>query len=302
MFILHASDVKYCQIKSSQSGAIQIRPALRYRGHLFVKLTSLACDQLAGAIHLCRQYLERQVPVTSIIVKEPNCISLWLLKEKLSLVEKPDHEPTIQQPSVTLSHFPKNLTPVNLASQLNQPSCFSKTPIDTLVKHPPLPKANSPKNLINKDRQKEKYQSSGRRNKSIQSVPIVACVDDSKSVQFQVKKILETVGYRVLSIPEPTTALTALVRYQPILILMDINMPELNGFELCEMLQRSRKLKNIPVVMLTGKEGIMNQLRAKWLGVMHYLKKPFEPQQLIEVVNSVSSRTKVKLSVGSVGR
>ena len=127
-------------------------------------------------------------------------------------------------------------------------------------------------------------------------------MDDSKSVQFQVKKILETVGYRVLSIPEPTRALTALVRYQPILILMDINMPELNGFELCEMLQRSRKLKNIPVVMLTGKEGIINQLRAKWLGVMHYLKKPFEPQELIEVVNSVSSRTKVKLSVGSVGR
>ena len=131
----------------------------------------------------------------------------------------------------------------------------------------------------------KKSQSPWRGNKPIQSTPVVACVDDSKSVQLQVKKTLEMVGYRVLSIPEPTAALTALVRYKPSLILMDINMPELNGFELCEMLQRSRKLKNIPIVMLTSEEGIVNRLRAKWLGVTHYLKKPFEPQQLIEIVD-----------------
>ena len=131
----------------------------------------------------------------------------------------------------------------------------------------------------------EKSQSLRRGNKLIKSTHIVACVDDSKSVQLQVKKTLEMVGYRVLNITEPTAALTVLAHYQPVLILMDINMPELNGFELCKILQRSRKLKNIPIVMLTSEEGIMNRLRAKWLGVLHYLKKPFEPQQLIEVVN-----------------
>ena len=131
----------------------------------------------------------------------------------------------------------------------------------------------------------KKSRSPWRGNKSIKSTPIVACVDDSKSVQLQVKKTLEMAGYQVLSITEPTAALTTLVHYKPVLILMDINMPKLNGFQLCEILRRSRKLKNIPIVMLTSEEGMINRLRAKWLGVLHYLKKPFDPQKLIEIVD-----------------
>ncbi len=118
--------------------------------------------------------------------------------------------------------------------------------------------------------------------------PTVACIDDSQTVQRQVKMTLEVAGYQVLSISEPASTLTQLVRQKPALILLDINMPEINGYELCQMLQRSRKLRDIPVVMLTGREGMVDRLRAKLVGANHYLTKPFNPQELIEVVQRLA--------------
>jgi twitching motility two-component system response regulator PilG len=114
--------------------------------------------------------------------------------------------------------------------------------------------------------------------------PVIACIDDSSTVQRQVKLILEKVGYQVLSITEPANSLTALVRQKPSLILMDINMPEINGYELCGMLRQSRNLRDVPVVMLTGRDGLVDRLRSQMMGVVNYLTKPVQPEQLIEVV------------------
>ncbi|MDJ0717715.1 MAG: response regulator, partial [Prochloraceae cyanobacterium] len=97
------------------------------------------------------------------------------------------------------------------------------------------------------------------------------------------KFILETAGYQVLSIMNPGSSLTTMIRQKPQLILMDINMPQISGYKLCKMLSRSQKLKDIPVVMLTGREGRIDKLRAKIVGAVQYLTKPFAPHQLIEV-------------------
>ncbi len=67
--------------------------------------------------------------------------------------------------------------------------------------------------------------------------PIVACIDDSQTIQLQVKKTLEGVGYKVINITEPSSTITKLAKQKPAVILMDINMPEINGYELCLMLQ-----------------------------------------------------------------
>lgn len=121
------------------------------------------------------------------------------------------------------------------------------------------------------------------------SQPCIVCIDDSKTVQQQVARTLATVGFKVISITEPASALSVLVRHKPVLILLDINMPEINGYELCQMLNRSRILKNIPVVMLTGREGLVDRLRAKFIGVSEYLTKPFDPNELIEVVHRLTA-------------
>ncbi|WP_017718426.1 response regulator [Kamptonema formosum] len=115
--------------------------------------------------------------------------------------------------------------------------------------------------------------------------PIVACIDDSKTAQRNVKLILEASGYRVLGLTEPAKALTALARHKPALILLDINMPEINGYELCRMLRQSEQLHDIPIVMLTGRDGMVDKLRARMVGATDYLTKPFQAQQLIAVVH-----------------
>ena len=101
---------------------------------------------------------------------------------------------------------------------------------------------------------------------------------------------LQPAGYRVINIIDATNALRELSRNMPVLILMDINMPDINGYDLCSMLKRSQKFQDVPVIMLTGRDGIIDRMRAKIVGADKYLTKPFEPQELIDIVqqNTIS--------------
>ncbi|MEL6581788.1 MAG: response regulator [Cyanobacteria bacterium J06621_12] len=110
---------------------------------------------------------------------------------------------------------------------------------------------------------------------------LVVCIDDSKTVQKQVRMTLEAGGYRVLSILDPTLALKKLSQHQPAVIFMDINMPNLNGYDLCSLLRKSQRFKNIPIVMLTGRDGMIDRVRAKIVGATDYLTKPCDPNKLI---------------------
>jgi twitching motility two-component system response regulator PilG len=78
--------------------------------------------------------------------------------------------------------------------------------------------------------------------------------------------------------------MTALARQKPNLILMDINMPEINGYELCQMLRQSDALKEIPIVMLTGRDGLIDRMRAHMVGATEYITKPIQPQELLDVI------------------
>ncbi len=123
---------------------------------------------------------------------------------------------------------------------------------------------------------------------SASSKPVVACIDDSKTVQRQVKMILEMANYEVLSITDPASCLSALIKKVPQLILMDINMPEIDGYELSSMLRRSQKLKDVPIVMLTGRDGIIDRLRAQFVGAVDFMTKPVQSEQLLERVQQLT--------------
>lgn len=122
-----------------------------------------------------------------------------------------------------------------------------------------------------------------------EELPIVACIDDSKAVQRNVKLTLEAAGYKVIEMLDPARALTTLARAKPALILMDITMPEIDGYELCRMLRQSTLLKEIPIVMLTGRDGIVDRIRARMVGAVDYVVKPFDPQQLLNLVQRLTS-------------
>lgn len=116
-------------------------------------------------------------------------------------------------------------------------------------------------------------------------LPLIACIDDSKAIQRSVKMTLEVSGFRVLSILEPAKAMSTFVRNRPDLILMDINMPEIDGYRLSYMLRQSSLLKDIPIVMLTGRDGVLDRVKAKMVGAAAYVSKPFNPQELVAIVN-----------------
>ena len=120
---------------------------------------------------------------------------------------------------------------------------------------------------------------------------LVVCIDDSKTVQKQVRMTLEAGGYRVLSILDPTLALKKLSQHQPAVIFMDINMPNLNGYDLCSLLRKSQRFKDVPIVMLTGRDGMIDRVRAKIVGATDYLTKPCDPNKLITLAKVLEKST-----------
>lgn len=128
-------------------------------------------------------------------------------------------------------------------------------------------------------------------DKNNNSPRLIVCIDDSKTVQKQVKLTLEAVGYQVIGIVDPTVALKQLAQHQPAVIFLDINMPHINGYDLCSLLRKSQKFKEVPIVMLTGRDGMIDRVRAKIVGATDYLTKPCDPNKLITLAKALEKST-----------
>jgi twitching motility two-component system response regulator PilG len=117
-----------------------------------------------------------------------------------------------------------------------------------------------------------------------QRLPRIVCVDDSATIRQTVERILDDQGYEATSIGNPLKALGLLFQLQPDLILCDIAMPELDGYELCAMLRHASAFRQTPMVMLTGKDGFLDRVKARMVGANDYLTKPFGPGELLALV------------------
>lgn len=116
--------------------------------------------------------------------------------------------------------------------------------------------------------------------------PLVACIDDSKAIQRIVKMTLEASGFRVNQIIDPAIAMTSFVQEKPDIILMDINMPGIDGYKLSYMLRQSSLLRDIPIIIITGRDGDLDHVLAKMVGAIDYITKPFTPEELLNRINS----------------
>jgi twitching motility two-component system response regulator PilG len=115
-------------------------------------------------------------------------------------------------------------------------------------------------------------------------VPRVVCIDDGVAIREAVEHILVEQGYEATSIGNPLRALSLLFQLQPDLILCDIAMPELEGYELCAMLRQASDFRQTPIVMLTGKDGFIDRVKARMAGATDYLTKPFGARELLTLV------------------
>lgn len=112
----------------------------------------------------------------------------------------------------------------------------------------------------------------------------VACIDDSPTVLNAIQKFLEDQSLSVVAINDPVKALMQIVRSKPDLILLDITMPHLDGYELCALLRRHPRYKRTPIVMVTGNTGLIDRARAKLVRASGYLTKPFTQSELLKMV------------------
>lgn len=120
--------------------------------------------------------------------------------------------------------------------------------------------------------------------------PRILCIDDSVTICRAVEYILNNHGYQVMAASSPTKALSLIFQYKPDLVLCDITMPELDGYELCGMLRKSSAFAKVPIIMLTGKDGFIDRVKARMVGATEYLTKPFGERELLTTVEKYCKR------------
>ncbi|MEM7594758.1 MAG: response regulator [Cyanobacteria bacterium P01_A01_bin.83] len=126
------------------------------------------------------------------------------------------------------------------------------------------------------------------------SQPLIACIDDSPQICKILEKIITKQGYRCISIQESLQALPSIIKANPDFIFLDIGMPIVNGYEICSQVRRVSKFKDIPIVFLTGNDGVLDRVRAKVSGANAFIAKPIEIEKIINTINKYMTRQSEK--------
>ncbi|MDJ0532334.1 MAG: response regulator [Xenococcaceae cyanobacterium MO_207.B15] len=126
-------------------------------------------------------------------------------------------------------------------------------------------------------------------NSSISTSPekkfLIACVDDSPVACQALEKVICSQGYSFVGIQDGLKALALFLKNKPNLIFLDLMMPIINGYELCAQIRKTPSLKNVPVVILTGRDGLVDRMRAKMVGSTDFLSKPVGEKDLLNVID-----------------
>jgi two-component system, chemotaxis family, response regulator PixG len=117
-----------------------------------------------------------------------------------------------------------------------------------------------------------------------QQVYKILAVDDSPTILKEISRFLGSDACFVVAINDPVKAVMSIIRHQPDLILLDLNMPGIDGYELCRVIRNNRNFQETPVIFVTGSKGIVDQLKARLVGATGYLKKPFTQLELQKII------------------
>lgn len=113
----------------------------------------------------------------------------------------------------------------------------------------------------------------------------ILIIDDSATIRKTAEKYLRESGYDVLTAGEPIEAFAIAYDYPPDLVLLDIMMPLMDGYQACGILRSTEQFSSVPVVMLTSKDGVLDKARCQVAGATAYLTKPFTKEEIIQSVN-----------------
>ena len=112
----------------------------------------------------------------------------------------------------------------------------------------------------------------------------VLVVDDSITVRRVTQRLLERHSMKVMTAKDGVDALSILQDHMPDIILLDIEMPRMDGYELATQVRADARLADIPIVMITSRVGEKHRARAIEIGVNDYLGKPYQENQLLDAI------------------
>ena len=113
---------------------------------------------------------------------------------------------------------------------------------------------------------------------------MVLVVDDSATIRHLVAHTLHGAGYVVRMAEDGVKALSMIQEVVPDMVFLDINMPRLDGYQVCKVIKNDQATKKVPVVMLSGKDGFFDKVKGRLAGSSEYVTKPFEAEGLLRTV------------------
>jgi len=128
-----------------------------------------------------------------------------------------------------------------------------------------------------------RVRSPGEEKRRIEKL-VVMVVDDSITVRKVTTRLLERHGYNVVTAKDGMDALAQLQDFVPDMMLLDIEMPRMDGFELATHIRNDERLRHIPITMITSRTGDKHRERASQIGIEHYLGKPYQEHELLDKI------------------
>lgn len=125
-------------------------------------------------------------------------------------------------------------------------------------------------------------------SRSLKGLKILV-IDDSKTIRRTAETLLSKEGCQVFTAIDGFDALSKIADHQPDLIFVDIMMPRLDGYETCSLIKHNKTFRDIPVIMLSSKDGLFDRARGRIVGSEQYLTKPFTKDELLgAITNQIS--------------
>ncbi len=120
----------------------------------------------------------------------------------------------------------------------------------------------------------------------------IAVVDDSPTIRKLVQAKLAEFDFTVLPLADGDEAIARLPEFKPHLVLMDINMPGKDGYQMCRWVKAHKALRDTPVVMLSGDDGFFDKVRGRMAGASRHIGKPFNTDELLQVIDSLCAKAR----------
>jgi twitching motility two-component system response regulator PilG len=119
--------------------------------------------------------------------------------------------------------------------------------------------------------------------------PVILVIDDSLVVRRILENSLSRAGLRVVSFADGLAALDALNKKTmplPDMLLLDVGLPKLSGYDLARLFRKTPPFASLPIIMLSGHDGLIDKLRGRLVGASAYLTKPFRPAELLAAIRT----------------